>query len=231
VSALPPETPTVTIRHFCIAAQGGVALLPATTAAASSTSPPPPPAESAPGAPPRVHHPATVASWHRQADQVLGCSHYARKCQLVAGCCQKLVPCRLCHDEATTHMLDRTATTHMVCGLPLPPDHTAMRKLRIVTLGFRVGDRSRGRYATPADFAIHDGTPYRGLRVRRWGLGFVHRSRTILCRAVPNPNWRYDSQLLHRCMQGDPCSVSCDDSLCRVMSHEADVQRSKSCES
>jgi hypothetical protein len=32
----------------------------------------------------------------------------------------------------------------------------------------------------------HDGTPYRGLRVRRWGLGFVHRSRAIFCRPVPN---------------------------------------------
>ena len=49
-----------------------------------------------------------------------------------------------------------------------------------------MGDRSRGRYATPAEFPRHDGTPYRELRVRRWGLGFVHRSRTILCRAVPN---------------------------------------------
>jgi hypothetical protein len=58
--------------------------------------------------------------------------------------------------------------------------------------------RSRGRYATPADFPRHDGTSYRGLRVRRWGLGFVHRSRTILCRAVPN--LRVDSQLLHRCI-------------------------------
>jgi hypothetical protein len=65
---------------------------------------------------------------------------------------------------------------------------TAMQKLRIVTLGFRVGDRSRGRYATPADFPGRDGTPYRGLRVRHWGLGFVHRSRTILCRPVPYPN-------------------------------------------
>jgi hypothetical protein len=36
--------------------------------------------------------------------------------------------------------------------------------------------------------SFHDGTLYRGLRVRRWGLGFVHRSRTILCRAVPNPS-------------------------------------------
>jgi hypothetical protein len=49
-----------------------------------------------------------------------------------------------------------------------------------------VGDRSRGRYATPADFHLHDGAPYRRQHVRRWGLGFVHRSRAILCRAVPN---------------------------------------------
>jgi hypothetical protein len=32
--------------------------------------------------------------------------------------------------------------------------------------GVRVGDRSRGRYATPADSPRHDGTPYRGLHVR-----------------------------------------------------------------
>jgi hypothetical protein len=52
--------------------------------------------------------------------------------------------------------------------------------------GLRVGGRSRGRYATPADFPLRDGSPYRGQHVRRWGLGFVHRSRSILCRAVPN---------------------------------------------
>jgi hypothetical protein len=51
-----------------------------------------------------------------------------------------------------------------------------------------VGGRSRGRYAAPADFLRHDGAPYRGLRARRWGLGFDHRSRAILCRAVPNLN-------------------------------------------
>ena len=61
-----------------------------------------------------------------------------------------------------------------------------MEKLRIVTSGISgVGDRSRGRFATPADSPLHDGTPYRGLHVRRWGLGFVRHSRTILCRAVP----------------------------------------------
>jgi multidrug resistance efflux pump len=51
-----------------------------------------------------------------------------------------------------------------------------------------VGDRSRGRFATPTDSPLHDGSPYWGLHARRWGLGFVHRSRTILCRAVPNLN-------------------------------------------
>jgi hypothetical protein len=62
-----------------------------------------------------------------------------------------------------------------------------MTKSRIVK-GFRVGDRSRGRFTTPADFPRHGGAPYRGLRVRRWGLGFAHRSRATLCRAVPNPS-------------------------------------------
>ena len=38
----------------------------------------------------------------------------------------------------------------------------------------------------PPNFPLHDGTPYRGLHVRRWGLSFVHRSRTISCRAEPN---------------------------------------------
>jgi zinc finger-like protein len=98
---------------------------PALTAAESSTTlppplpppPPPPPDDGSPSALPRpvMHETHSVTSWHRQADSVLGCSHYARKAQLVAGCCQKVVPCRLCHDEQdTTHMLDRAATTHMV---------------------------------------------------------------------------------------------------------------------
>jgi hypothetical protein len=56
---------------------------------------------------------------------------------------------------------------------------------------------SRGRFATPADSPLHDCSPYRELHVRRWSLGFVHRSRTILCRAVPNPVPN-DCPLLHR---------------------------------
>jgi hypothetical protein len=34
------------------------------------------------------------------------------------------------------------------------------KTLRIVTLGFRVKDHSRGRFATPADFPRHDFSPY-----------------------------------------------------------------------
>jgi hypothetical protein len=59
-------------------------------------------------------------------------------------------------------------------------ERTSMRKLRIVT--FRMRDRSRGRYKTPADSPRHDGTLTRGLRVRRDCLRFVHRSRAIFCR-------------------------------------------------
>jgi hypothetical protein len=53
-----------------------------------------------------------------------------------------------------------------------------------------------GPYATPADFSRHDDNPYRRLRVRRWGLGFVHHSRDPF--SVAPIQTRYDSQLLHR---------------------------------
>jgi hypothetical protein len=75
----------------------------------------------------------------------------------------------------------------------------AMQKLRIVTVGFRVGDRSRGRFAPPVDLPRHDCSSRRGLHARRECLGFVPHSRSIFCRPV-----RYDSQLLHRCMRCDP---------------------------
>jgi hypothetical protein len=52
--------------------------------------------------------------------------------------------------------------------------------------GFRVGDRSRGRFATPADSPLHDCSPCSHVHVRRGSLGFVHRSRTNFCRPVPN---------------------------------------------
>ena len=67
-----------------------------------------------------------------------------------------------------------------------------------------MGNRSRGRFATPACFPLHDGTSYRELRARRCDLGFVHRSRANFCRAASNPN-RYDSHLVAAsvCAAGD----------------------------
>jgi hypothetical protein len=55
---------------------------------------------------------------------------------------------------------------------------------------------SRGRFVTPVDFPLHDCSPDQGLHIRRESLGFVHRSRAIFCRPVPN-----NSQLLHCCME------------------------------
>ena len=54
------------------------------------------------------------------------------------------------------------------------------KQLRIVMLGFGWEVGHGAVTLPPADFPLHDGTPYRGLRARRWRLGFVHNSRTIL---------------------------------------------------
>jgi hypothetical protein len=68
-----------------------------------------------------------------------------------------------------------------------------MKKLRIVPWDFGWD------FGMSGDSPLHDGSPYQGLPVRRESLGFVNRSRTIFCRAVPNPK-RHDSQLFHRCV-------------------------------
>jgi hypothetical protein len=49
-----------------------------------------------------------------------------------------------------------------------------MHKLRIENGGVS-GGRSRGRYATPADFPRHDCSPYSHVHVRCDSLGVVHR--------------------------------------------------------
>ena len=44
-----------------------------------------------------------------------GCKHYKRKARLVAPCCNKVYPCRFCHDEVETHELDRKTVNEVVC--------------------------------------------------------------------------------------------------------------------
>jgi hypothetical protein len=66
-----------------------------------------------------------------------------------------------------------------------------------------VGDCSQGRCATPADFPLHDGSPYSHDHARREHSGFpLPRSRTgFPCSQNPYTLQR-DSQLLHRCRSG-----------------------------
>jgi hypothetical protein len=81
-------------------------------------------------------------------------------------------------------------------------------------VGDFVGDRSRGRYATPADSPLHGSIARAEGYTYDVGVWVVHRSRTILCRAMPNLK-SYDSQRLHRCTvlrlrlcAGEPRGVS-----------------------
>jgi hypothetical protein len=58
-----------------------------------------------------------------------------------------------------------------------------MNTLRFGLFGdFGWGVSSRGRFATPADFPLHDCSSYRGLHARRESLELFHRSSAIFCR-------------------------------------------------
>ncbi|CAB4043727.1 RING finger and CHY zinc finger domain-containing 1-like, partial [Paramuricea clavata] len=43
------------------------------------------------------------------------CQHYVRKCCLVSPCCNKVYPCRLCHDEKENHKLVRANVKFIEC--------------------------------------------------------------------------------------------------------------------
>jgi hypothetical protein len=64
--------------------------------------------------------------------------------------------------------------------------YSPIKKLRIVTLGIPGGRWLTRPLRDARRFPSTRWYPYRRPNVRRWSLGFVHRSRTILCRAVPN---------------------------------------------
>jgi hypothetical protein len=62
-----------------------------------------------------------------------------------------------------------------------------MENWRIVTAGI-LGGRSLTRpFRDAAEAPRHDCSVYSHEHVRRECLGFVYRSRTVLCRPVPNP--------------------------------------------
>ncbi len=46
---------------------------------------------------------------------VLGCRHYQRNVKLQCSTCDRWYTCRMCHDEAEDHILNRKATKNMLC--------------------------------------------------------------------------------------------------------------------
>jgi hypothetical protein len=65
------------------------------------------------------------------------------------------------------------------CALDPRSPYSDEQSRESLRLGFRVGVRSRGRFATPADSSLHECSPYSHVHVRRESLGFVPRSRAI----------------------------------------------------
>eukprot|EP00741_Cyanophora_paradoxa_P022524 tig00021464_g21750.t1 len=54
-------------------------------------------------------------TYHSTERGVLGCAHYQRSCKLRAACCGRFFTCRVCHDDASDHTMDRYATREMLC--------------------------------------------------------------------------------------------------------------------
>jgi uncharacterized CHY-type Zn-finger protein len=70
----------------------------------------------APPNPPEVDEDGDVVLIEETEPQ-LGCKHYRRNVKLQCSACAKWYTCRLCHDEAEDHVLDRKATKNMLCML------------------------------------------------------------------------------------------------------------------
>jgi len=51
----------------------------------------------------------------REIEVEAGCTHYKRNCRLIAPCCNKVYPCRVCHDELESHNLDRKLVQELEC--------------------------------------------------------------------------------------------------------------------
>jgi RING finger and CHY zinc finger domain-containing protein 1 len=45
-----------------------------------------------------------------------GCKHYLCRCSIIAPCCQTVYGCRVCHNEAETHVIERSDIHRIVCS-------------------------------------------------------------------------------------------------------------------
>ncbi|OAF70788.1 Androgen receptor N-terminal-interacting protein [Intoshia linei] len=49
------------------------------------------------------------------AKKRLGCKHYFRKCKIIANCCNRAFWCRMCHDDACSHKINRREIKLIIC--------------------------------------------------------------------------------------------------------------------
>ena len=62
---------------------------------------------------------------HEQAKPHLGCMHYQRNVKMQCAICERWYTCRLCHDEAESHILPRRETKYMLCMLCNTPQRVS----------------------------------------------------------------------------------------------------------
>lgn len=61
--------------------------------------------------------PEPSSSGGTTAEKKYGCSHYERRCAYVSPCCNRVYPCRICHDDRENHKINRHAVNEIVCLL------------------------------------------------------------------------------------------------------------------
>ena len=52
-----------------------------------------------------------------KAQSFVGCKHYARRCLFLSPCCGKIYPCRVCHDDDSSHTINRHSVNEIICAL------------------------------------------------------------------------------------------------------------------
>lgn len=62
-------------------------------------------------------HQTTFSRESTFEEKKYACRHYRRRCLYVSPCCNKVYPCRFCHDSRETHKINRHAVSEIVCLL------------------------------------------------------------------------------------------------------------------
>jgi hypothetical protein len=57
----------------------------------------------------------SVNNINNSVNENIKCNHYTRKCLIRAPCCDKIFPCRLCHNENSDHEINRYDIKKIIC--------------------------------------------------------------------------------------------------------------------